>query len=398
MPAEIVQFLRETIGLDAGSIGRGVVERAILDRQRAAGAADAIAYLARLRSSKEELQALIEAVVVPETWFFRDPGAFDALSSVVRHGAVPMATEPLRLLSVPCSTGEEPYSMAMALLDAGVPSARFQVDAMEISTRALALAEAATYGRNSFRGSGAMGREHHFEPAPRGRRVCERVRRQVRFRHGNMLACPFAPGRDRFDIVFCRNLLIYFDRAAQDRAIQTLGALLKPEGLLFVGSSEGGLALNHAFVSAKLPMSFAFRRPHARADRSRTATKRRAARATAAAPAPAAAEARPVAAVTLEEIRAVADQGRFDEAAALCEEHVRAMGPSADAFCLLGVVRDAAGEVDAAAASYRKALYLEPAHADAVMHLALLVERQGREAEAKVLWSRARRLTAGGAR
>jgi len=288
--------------------------------------------------------------------------------------------------------------MAMALLDAGVPSARFQVDAMEISTRALALAEAATYGRNSFRGSGAMGREHHFEPAPRGRRVCERVRRQVRFRHGNMLACPFAPGRDRFDIVFCRNLLIYFDRAAQDRAIQTLGALLKPEGLLFVGSSEGGLALNHAFVSAKLPMSFAFRRPHARADRSRTATKRRAARATAAAPAPAAAEARPVAAVTLEEIRAVADQGRFDEAAALCEEHVRAMGPSADAFCLLGVVRDAAGEVDAAAASYRKALYLEPAHADAVMHLALLVERQGREAEAKVLWSRARRLTAGGAR
>ena len=398
MPAEIVQLLRETIGLDAASIGRGVVERAILDRQTAAGTADAIAYLARLRSSKEELQALIEAVVVPETWFFRDPGAFDALSSVVRHGAVPMATEPLRLLSVPCSTGEEPYSMAMALLDAGVPSARFQVDAMEISTRALALAEAATYGRNSFRGSGAMGREHHFEPAPRGHRVGERVRRQVRFRHGNMLACPFAPGRDRFDIVFCRNLLIYFDRTAQDRAIQTLGALLKPEGLLFVGSSEGGLALNHAFVSTKLPMSFAFRRPHARADRSRTATKRRAARATAAAPAPAAAEAPPVVAATLEEIRAVADQGRFDEAAALCEDHIRAMGPSADAFCLLGVVRDAAGGVDAAAASYRRALYLEPAHADAVMHLALLVERQGRETEAKVLWSRARRLTAGGAR
>jgi len=404
MPAEIVQLLRETIGLDAGSIGRGVVERAILDRQTAAGAADATAYLARLRSSKEELQALIEAVVVPETWFFRDPGAFDALSSVVRHGAVPMATEPLRLLSVPCSTGEEPYSMAMALLDAGVPSARFQVDAMEISTRALALAEAATYGRNSFRGSGAMGREHHFEPAPRGRRVCERVRRQVRFRHGNMLACPFAPGRDRFDIVFCRNLLIYFDRAAQDRAIQTLGALLKPDGLLFVGSSEGGLALNHAFVSAKLPMAFAFRRPHARADRSRAATKRRGARPVglaaraAAVLAPAAAEAPPVVAVTLEEIRAVADQGRFDEAAALCEDHVRAMGPSADAFCLLGVVRDAAGELDAAAASYRKALYLEPAHADAVMHLALLVERQGREAEARVLWSRARRLAAGGAR
>src|SRR6185295_175491 len=124
----------------ADSIGRSVVERTILDRQAAAGVPDAAAYLARLRASKEELQALIESVVVPETWFFRDPGAFDALSSVVLHGALPMATEPLRLLSVPCSTGEEPYSMAMALLDAGVPPARFQVDAMEIDTRALTLA------------------------------------------------------------------------------------------------------------------------------------------------------------------------------------------------------------------------------------------------------------------
>src|SRR5262245_60065253 len=177
MSAEIVQLLRETIGLDADGIGRGAVERAIAARQAAAGAADATAYLARLRASKEELQALIESVVVPETWFFRDPGAFDALSAVVRHGALPTATDPLRLLSVPCSTGEEPYSMAMALFDAGVPSARFQIDAVEISLRALEAAASATYGRNSFR-SGTRGREHHFEPAPDGRRVCERVRRQ----------------------------------------------------------------------------------------------------------------------------------------------------------------------------------------------------------------------------
>ena len=101
-----------------------------------------------------------------------------------------MATEPLRLLSVPSSTGEEPYSMAMALLDAGVPSARFQVDAMDVSLHALERAAAAVYGRNSFRGSGTLGRDHHFEAVPRGRRVCQRVRRQVRFRHGNLLASP----------------------------------------------------------------------------------------------------------------------------------------------------------------------------------------------------------------
>jgi chemotaxis protein methyltransferase WspC len=151
--------------------------------------------------------------------------------------------------------------MAMALLDAGVPSARFQVDAMDISLRALERAAAAVYGRNSFRGSGTAGREHHFETASGGKRVCQRVRRQVRFRHGNLLQLPYLPGRDRFDVIFCRNLLIYFDRSVQDRAIAALGALLKPEGLLFVGSSEGGLALSHDYVSAKLPMAFAFRRP-----------------------------------------------------------------------------------------------------------------------------------------
>src|SRR6185503_15651345 len=185
LTAEIARFLRETIGLDADSIGQPAVRRAIHERQTACGLSDARAYVAHVRTSKDELQALIEAVVVPETWFFRDPGAFDALSAVVRHGALPMATEPLRLLSVPSSTGEEPYSIAIALLDAGVPSARFQVEAMDVSLQALERAAAAVYTRNSFRGTGMLGRDQHFEAVPGGRRVCDRVRRQVRFRHGN---------------------------------------------------------------------------------------------------------------------------------------------------------------------------------------------------------------------
>ena len=389
---EIEQLLRDTIGLDAESIGRPTLDRAILERRSACGSADVRAYTAQVWSSKEELQALIEAVVVPETWFFRDPGAFVALSAVVRHGALPMATEPLRLLSVPSSTGEEPYSMARALLDAGVPSARFQVDAMDVSLRALERAAAAVYGRNSFRGSGTVGREHHFETAPGGRRVCQRVRRQVRFRHGNLLQLPYVAGRDRFDVIFCRNLLIYFDRSVQDRALAALGALLKPEGLLFVGSSEGGLALSHDYVSAKLSMAFAFRRPQV-------------ARPTRAVPRPVAPAAplpapRPVApvvtpAVSLDEARSLAEQGQLEKAVAICDAHLDRHGPSAEAYCLLGIVRDGGGQADEAEACYRKALYLDPRSADAVTRLALLVERRGGVDEAKVLWNRARRLAGG---
>jgi chemotaxis protein methyltransferase WspC len=403
MPAaEIVQLLRETIGLDPESIGLPAIERAILERQTANRLADTRAYFARVWTSKAELQALVEAVVVPETWFFRDPGAFDALSSVVRHGALPMATEPLRLLSVPSSSGEEPYSIAMALLDAGVPSARFQVDAMDISQVALERAAAAVYGRNSFRGSGTLGREHHFETTSRGRRVCERVRRQVRFRHGNLLAPPFEPGRDKFDIIFCRNLLIYFDRATQDRVIVALGALLRPEGLLFVGSSEGGLALSNGYVSAKLPLAFAFRRAQ-RARPSRATSMRpqlvptpasRALKLQPASPAPSL----DVPGASFEDVRRLAEEGRFDEAVAMCEVHLRTLGPSSEAFCLLGVVREAQGDTDQAEAAFRKALYLAPRHAEAVTRLAQLVERRGGDAEAKVLWNRVRRLAAGGAR
>ena len=396
MPAdEIAHILRETIGLDAESIGHVALERAVAERQAASGLVDARGYVARVRSSKEELQALIDCVVVPETWFFRDPGAFDALSSVVRHGALPMATEPLRLLSAPSSSGEEPYSMAMALLDAGVPSARFQVDAMDVSLRALERAAAAVYGRNSFRGAGALGRDHHFETAPAGRRVCQRVRRQVRFRHGNLLACPFVPGRDRFDIIFCRNLLIYFDRPTQNRAIEFLSTLLKPEGILFVGSSEGGLALSHGYVSAKLPMAFAFRRPQA--PRARPSVVRAAIPVVSAKPQPVPAVQTPHEG-SLEAARTLVSQSRLDEAAALCDEHLRVHGPSAAAYCLLGGVHDAGGKGDEAEACYRKALYLDPRDEEAVTQLALLVERRGGAEEAQVLRNRARRLSAGGAR
>ena len=80
---------------------------------------------------------------------------------------------------------------------------------------------------------------------------------------------------------------------------------------------------------------------------------------------------------------------------AVCDAHLDLHGPSAEAYCLLGVVRDAGGQADEAEACYRKALYLDPRHADAVTRLALLVERRGGVDEAQVLWNRARRLAGG---
>lgn len=208
-------------------------------------------------------------------------------------------------------------------------------------------------------------------------------------------------------------MLIYFDRATQDRALAVLGRLLKPRGWLFVGPSETALLSDHGFVSAKLPLAFAFRKGpvpgsvmkfcatpapsrHVHAPALAAAALQPARpRAVPPATAPRAA-ARADAAKDIARARRLADQGHLAEAAAHCEAHLREHGPTAEAFNLLGLVRDASGKTDDAADQYRKALYLEPNHHESLTHLALLLQKQGDTAGAQRLQRRARRLQPGG--
>ncbi len=401
---EFESLLKTAIGLDAASIGVSAVERAVQERMTATGATDAAAYAEQVRASPDELQALVEAVVVPETWFFRDREAFAALARLAFEEWLRAHPDGvLRIASLPCSTGEEPYSMAMALLDAGFPANRFRVDAVDISLRALAFARRGIYGKNSFRGGDLAFRERHFEPAGRGWALRPAARAAVHFEAGNLLDPALLAGRGPYDVIFCRNVLIYFDRPTQDKAVAGLLRLLAPNGFLFVGPSETGLMLSHNLDSAKIPLAFAFRRPTPRAPKADIAPRRRAVavppspaprKPSTSAPAPAARIVSTPAkdpALGLDAIAQLADQGHLAEAARLCEEHLRTQGASARAFHLLGLVRDAAGKHAEAAALYRKALYLEPTHHEALVHLAVLLERNGDTKGAQVLAARARR-------
>jgi chemotaxis protein methyltransferase WspC len=191
-----------------------------------------------------------------------------------------------------------------------------------------------------------------------------------------------------------------------------LKRLLRAAGVLFVAPAETALPSSHDFVSVKIPLSFAFRR--------RTAHRSGAARVSRpgappppravatpplrtsrpmpfqrALPAKAAAPAAPPAvagASLLADATRLADEGHFVEAATCCTDHMRVHGPSAEAFYLLGLVRGATGNPGEAVAFYRKALYLDPNHYEAQVHLALLMEEQGDAAGALVLKNRARRI------
>lgn len=404
--ADFHALLREAIGLEPASIGPAAVDRAVQARMAAGGHGDAGAYRALLEASPAELQALVEAVVVPETWFFRDPEAFAALARVAV--ARPAGAGALRVLSLPCSTGEEPYSIAMALLDAGVAADGFRIEAMDISARVLAVAARGIYGRNAFRGGALEFRDRHFVAVRDGMRLDERVRERVRFRQGNIFAAGFELEAGGFDAIFCRNLLIYFDRPTQDRALGVLERLLAPGGLMFVGPSETGLLMSHGFASAQWPLAFAFRRPVAGVAMPAVPAPRVRPRAVVPVARPVVSRpvVRPVvrplvrqeapavvapAVDGLAEAGRLADQGALEEAARRCEAHLRAHGASADGFALMGLIRDAGGAAAEAAALYRKALYLDRGHAGALSHLALLLERQGDPAGARLLRERARR-------
>lgn len=420
---KIETLLKQTMGLNAKSVGFATIERAVRERCAAQGAADIAAYWNRVKNSPAELQELIDSVIVPETWFFRDAEAFNALARLAISQMIGSARR-LRMLSLPCSTGEEPYSMAMALLDAGVPPARFQIDAVDICTRSIAAAQRGIYGTNSFRGKDLAFRNRHFASVANRYTVSDAVRSTVRFRHGNLFDPALLPNECGYDFIFCRNVLIYFDNAQQAKAIKVLDRLLHDSGVLFAGPSEGAVLIRENMVSAGMPLTFAFRksatapayrassasplnrpatpgaswlpkpwRPSARPadDPAQDKTAPAQPRSDAAPPTPSTTQGPTPDDDPITLAAQLADQGQLRQAAELCQRHMQAHGPSAAAFHLLGLISDAAGQHLEAREHYRKALYLDPQHTEALAHLAALLDMHGDTAGAQRLNDRARR-------
>ncbi|SFM88129.1 CheR family methyltransferase [Rugamonas rubra] len=416
-------LLRRACGLN---LSEAQAERAVAARMAHTGAADRAAYLAAVTPA--EIAALVELVVVPESWLFRDPQAFAAAADfVLRRLAGPAgAARPLRILSVPCAGGEEPYSIAMALCDAGVAPAAYAIDAVDISAANLARARAGVYGRNAFRGDELGFRQRHFSAAGAQQyRVAEGIARQVRFEQGNLLelGAGLAPGH--YDLIFCRNLLIYFAPATSAAAIARLDALLADDGQLFAGYAEVPTFCQHGFVSLAYPLAFGLRKrgaaapavaaplpvpagaPRRTLSYPAAASGALAAVPAAAAPAPAqlgAAGAAPPAtaaatapaataqAELLPQARRLADLGQFQQAGAACLAWLEQHPDSAEAYFILGLLMERAEQPQQAREHWRRCIYLQPDHYQALCHLALLAEQQSDRATAIALKARAARI------
>ena len=389
-------FLEQWIGLDSQTVGSGAIARAVRMRMNACGEPDEGAFLARLSRDAEERERFIDEVVVPESWFFRDQQIFDYLRQQAPAFAQRAYPSPLRVLCVPCAAGEEPYSVAITFLEAGLSPDQFRIDATDVSRAFLRRAAAATYSANAFRAADISFRDRWFRERDAAAELDEAVRKQVHFSWGNLLDQSFAADREPYDIIFCRNLLIYLTADARSRAEQAFDRLLAPDGILVLGAAEPPI-LKRSWRPVASHAVFALRRGTATTDRLPSilplppsppaASADAGVRPSSVPPPPrppdrspadeAIESRRPAVDDVLREAGSLANAGRHTEALALCSRCQQTAGPSARVFFLMGMLHRAVGELERAEACLHKTLYLDANHDEAFLSLAIIASQRG---------------------
>ena len=389
-------FLEQWIGLDSQTVGSGAIARAVRIRMNACGEPEEGAFLARISRDAEERERFIDEVVVPESWFFRDQQIFDYLRQQAPAFAQRAYPAPLRVLSVPCAAGEEPYSVAITFLEAGLSPDQFRIDATDVSRASLRRAAAATYSANAFRAADVSFRDRWFRDRDAAAELDEAVRKQVHFSWGNLLDQSFAADREPYDIIFCRNLLIYLTADARSRAEQAFDRLLAPDGILVLGAAEPPI-LKRSWRPVASHAVFALRRGTATTDRLPSilplppsppaASAGAGVRPSSVPPPPrppdrspadeAIESRRPAVDDVLREAGSLANAGRHAEALALCSRCQQTAGPSARVFFLMGMLHRAVGELERAEACLHKTLYLDANHDEAFLSLAIIASQRG---------------------
>ncbi len=392
---QVESLLEDKIGLSVKSVGHERIRHVVSQRMASCGMTDQSAYLEYLSGSEQEWEELVESVVIPETWFFRNQNSFLFLAHYVMTEWSPRNPDQvLRILSIPCATGEEAYSVAMTLTDAGFPLERLHLDGADISARSLRKAAQGIYSRESFREKENI------------RQISDALRQKIRWIRGNLLDPEFLMNEMPYNMIFCRNLMIYLSDSARRQVMSAISRLLSPEGLLFVGHAELPLFSLPGMTRITQPGVFAFRKKSGVAEKNKPSEK---AEKRIRPSLPAVVSSAPLPEITvklpspaikqkpaevgeenlLEQAEKFADQGYLDKAEELYKKHLSIHPTDAQAHFMMGLMMLAMKDEIAAENWFNKAIYLDPKHREALHHLALIREKQGDSVGANHLRQRA---------
>lgn len=209
-------------------------------------------------SNALEWRRVMDAFSVQETYFWRELDQIRALVDLLVPEWFGRSQRPLRVWSAACATGEEPFSLAMALQEAGWGAHPIEILASDASEAALAKAEARLYRERSFRALPLELKAKYFEPQPDGFRLRSEIASRVTFRWANLMQLDDLPEARQVDVIFCRNVFIYFSPASIRQVAASFARRLPAGGSLFIGASESLLKLTTQFELEERGRAFVY--------------------------------------------------------------------------------------------------------------------------------------------
>jgi len=265
---KVCEFLYRQTGMQFGESKRYYIERRLADRIVATQSEDFAAYFSQLRADPAEREMLINAFTVNETYFYREEHQLACLSRSLLPDLITTRRpgDKIRIWSAPCSTGEEAYSIAIWLLENWrmVDAYNVEIVGSDIDTHALQAAREALYGERALSRLPPDVVEAYFEPSRRHRRrLINDLRESVTFSPANLVDGPSLAGQGRFDVIFCRNVLIYFDEASRLLAARNLYDRLNPGGYVCLGHTESMTRISDQFLVRRFEDAVVFQRPGA---------------------------------------------------------------------------------------------------------------------------------------
>ena len=259
-------FYRKT-GISFAESNRYFVDKRIVERIEATGNENFRNYFMMLRfqSSSEELQQITNLMTVNETYFLREEYQFQCMVDSLLPEIISRKTDdkPIRIWSIPSSSGEEPYSIAMYLLErwAGINDWDVEIISSDIDTGILRKARTGLYTPRAVQYVPNLWMKKYFTSVHGEYQICDELRQAVDFTQVNLsVAAETRPYRD-FDVVFCRNLLIYFDDVSRKAAAETFYDALKPGGFICLGHSESMSRISPLYKVRKFAEAILYQKP-----------------------------------------------------------------------------------------------------------------------------------------
>ena len=262
------EFLYLRTGISYSETKRFYIERRLVDRMESVGTQSFSAYMNLIRAGGPEAEQVINSFTVNETYFYREEHQLRCLSRALLPEIITKRQpgDLVRIWCVPCSTGEEPYSVAIWLLENWrlVDAYNIEIVGSDIDTRVLADALQGDYGERALSRLPAEILEQYFEPVRLGQRqIINDLRESVRFTQVNLLDAGNMAAQGHFDVILCRNVLIYFDDASRLAASVNLYDALSPGGFICLGHSESMTRISNRFKVRRFEDAIVYQRPAA---------------------------------------------------------------------------------------------------------------------------------------